>query len=600
MLRGSLSARPLALQASGLAFGHPCAALGQCQAIKPGNINTCGILVYAHFTLPSVNTAHLIGVRTEKTRTMFRSLFALLFALAFPLLAQAQPAFSVGVSPFSIPGFEGVQSFVSATHNGYIVLLGGRKDGLHQRQPFASFAAAGNNATIHVLQPASGAYWSTALSGLPEALQEQLQSTNMQFHQSGEQLVITGGYGYSESVGDHITHALLTVADVPTLINAVINDGDLAAAFEFAPDARMAVTGGYLHHLQDTFYLVGGHKFTGRYNPHNGPSFVQEYTNQVRRFTLDMEGSPAIGFYEAWTDEMNLHRRDYNLVPQVFPGGIHGFTAFSGVFQHAADLPFLNSVDITAEGYTVNNDFEQFLNHYHCGTAPLYDPATGEMHTLFFGGMSQYYFTPEGDLRQDDQVPFVPTIGAVTRYSDGTMSEYKVGELPALLGAGSEFIPVGNGYSGWPEVQQMSYPAAGDSLFIGYLVGGIESSSENIFFVNNGTQSAPSGTLFSVYLKAESVSAAEEVNQPSGIAELSLSPNPASGQVALSYRLSSPLQVNVTIADMNGQIIRQKGLGLQLPGQYEEWIDTAQLPAGAYLLHLSAGQSQRVLPLVVH
>ncbi|TXB61671.1 hypothetical protein FRY97_17980 [Phaeodactylibacter luteus] len=35
MLRGSLSARPLALQASGLAFGHPCAALGQRQAIKP-------------------------------------------------------------------------------------------------------------------------------------------------------------------------------------------------------------------------------------------------------------------------------------------------------------------------------------------------------------------------------------------------------------------------------------------------------------------------------------------------------------------------------------------------------------------------------------
>ncbi|TXB62175.1 hypothetical protein FRY97_15440 [Phaeodactylibacter luteus] len=35
MLRGSLSARPLALQASGLAFGHPFAALGRCQAIKP-------------------------------------------------------------------------------------------------------------------------------------------------------------------------------------------------------------------------------------------------------------------------------------------------------------------------------------------------------------------------------------------------------------------------------------------------------------------------------------------------------------------------------------------------------------------------------------
>ncbi|TXB61524.1 hypothetical protein FRY97_18660 [Phaeodactylibacter luteus] len=32
MLRGSLLARPLALQASGLAFGHPFAALGRCQA----------------------------------------------------------------------------------------------------------------------------------------------------------------------------------------------------------------------------------------------------------------------------------------------------------------------------------------------------------------------------------------------------------------------------------------------------------------------------------------------------------------------------------------------------------------------------------------
>ncbi|TXB67958.1 hypothetical protein FRY97_03680 [Phaeodactylibacter luteus] len=31
MLRGSLSARPHALQALGLAFGHPFAALGQCQ-----------------------------------------------------------------------------------------------------------------------------------------------------------------------------------------------------------------------------------------------------------------------------------------------------------------------------------------------------------------------------------------------------------------------------------------------------------------------------------------------------------------------------------------------------------------------------------------
>ncbi|TXB68937.1 hypothetical protein FRY97_02390 [Phaeodactylibacter luteus] len=53
MLRGSLSARPLALQASGLAFGHPFAALGQCQAsaLSPKSINACGMLVHARSNL---------------------------------------------------------------------------------------------------------------------------------------------------------------------------------------------------------------------------------------------------------------------------------------------------------------------------------------------------------------------------------------------------------------------------------------------------------------------------------------------------------------------------------------------------------------------
>ncbi len=44
MLRGSLPARPLALQASGLAFSHPFAALVRFQ---PKSITPCGILVYA-------------------------------------------------------------------------------------------------------------------------------------------------------------------------------------------------------------------------------------------------------------------------------------------------------------------------------------------------------------------------------------------------------------------------------------------------------------------------------------------------------------------------------------------------------------------------
>lgn len=520
-----------------------------------------------------------------------------LFLLLSSFLASssAQSGFSVTVHPFTIDGFDGVQSFVSATYDGHILIIGGRKDGLHQRQPFASFLTSGNNTTIHLLHPETGGHWSASVDALPEPLQEQLQSTNMQFHQVGDQLVITGGYGYSPSMNDHITYAMLTVVDVPALANALLNDGDIASAFQYVPDFRMAVTGGYLQHLQDTFYLVGGHRFTGRYNPHDGPSFEQEYTNAIRRFTIDnITSDPTIGFYEAWTDEMNLHRRDYNLVMQVFPGGQLGMTAFSGVFQHAVDLPFLNSVDITSAGYMVNNDFEQHLNHYHCGTAPIYDAATGDMHTLFFGGMSQFYLDAAGELREDQEVPFVSTIGRVTRHADGSMAEQRVGELPALLGAGSEFIPVGNTLDWQPDIQVLHLPAAGDSLFIGFLVGGIESTQPNIFFINDGTQSVATNSLFRVYLKPEGVSSNQEVAAQPKLQALQLSPNPAASQLQLSFELAQAATVLATLVDYQGKIIRQADLGGLSAGAQTVTLNIEDLPVGPYLLNLTAGQSQVV------
>jgi hypothetical protein len=291
---------------------------------------------------------------------------------------------------------------------------------------------------------------------------------------------------------------------------------------------------------------------------------------------------------------MNLHRRDYNLVKQVFPGEQLGMTAFSGVFQHAIDLPFLNSVDITGSGYTVNNDFEQHLNHYHCGTAPIYDTTTGDMHTLFFGGMSQFYLDAEGELREDQAVPFVPTIGRVTRHTDGSMAEQRVGELPALLGAGSEFIPVGNTLDWQPDIQMLNLPAAGDSLFIGYLVGGIESTQPNIFFINDGTQSVATNSLFRVYLKPEGITNNQEVPAQPKLQSLLLSPNPAADQLQLSFDLAEATTVLATLVDYQGKIIRQTDLGYLGGGAQTATLGIEDLPAGAYLLNLSAGQSQVV------
>ena len=530
---------------------------------------------------------------------MKRILLATLFwAVFFSGLSQAQPSFRFHLEPFSIDGFTGIQSFASGQSGPYILLLGGRTDGLHQRMPFSSFAADGNNTTIQVIQPESGQRWEASVTSLPASLSEQLQSTNMEFYQEGDYLYIIGGYGYSPTVGDHTTHEKLAVVDVPGLVNAIIQGASIAPHFRQISDTRMAVTGGYLLKVDDTFYLVGGQRFEGRYNPHNGPSFVQEYTNQVRKFRIIDDGQNlSIADYEPITDEVNLHRRDYNVLPQVFPDGALGMTAFSGVFQHNLDLPFLNSVDITPAGHSVNNNFLQYLNHYHCGTAALYDADSNAMHSVFFGGISQFHLDVNGNLVEDQEVPFVTTIGLVSRASDGSMQEQKIGDMPSLMGASSEFILAPETPRSYPGIIDLN--ALADSTFIGYLIGGIESTQPNIFFVNTGSESTAQTTLFRVYYVPEEISANPKVQAPRLLQGLKLSPNPASGTVKVDFGLLASLPVTIMVQDSSGRIVYERQLGKIPAGEQVEILALPELPAGLYTLSLSAGRELLTARLVI-
>ena len=112
----------------------------------------------------------------------------------------------------------------------------------------------------------------------------------MQHEQVDTSLIITGGYAYSASACDHTTYSNLIVVDVPGTISAIINGRSIKPHFIQKQDAFFQLTGGQMEYLNDTFYLVGGQKFIGRYNP-MGPShglgFIQEYTNDIRKFCLE-------------------------------------------------------------------------------------------------------------------------------------------------------------------------------------------------------------------------------------------------------------------------------------------------------------------------
>jgi hypothetical protein len=430
-----------------------------------------------------------------------RYLVSILFFLLLPgrsLFSQTE--FSFWIEPYTIPNLPGLQSYVAGQYEGKWILIGGRLDGLHLRQPNQSFSASGNNTNVYVVNPETKQVWSASVLSLAAALREQLQSTNMEFLSKGDKLYVVGGYGYSASANNHITYPSLVVVEMPGLINAVLNGQSIQPFFRQVQDDYFAVTGGQLGMLGDTLLLVGGHRFDGRYTPNNSMMFTQAYTHQIRKFKVTLsEGQLSVPFKETVTDAAELHRRDYNLAPQVFTDGSLGYTAFSGVFQVNANLPFLNTVDIKSNHYAPKAGFDQLLNHYHSGNFTLYDAEANHMYSIFFGGMAQYYMDGSGNYVKDDEVPFVSTIGKVTRRANGNMQEEKIGDLPGLLGAGSAFL-INHDLPAYANEVIKLEALENDTSFAGYLYGGIESTAPNIFFINDGTQSAAVNRLYKVHI----------------------------------------------------------------------------------------------------
>ena len=412
--------------------------------------------------------------------------------------------FSIRLEPMEMTDMPALQSFAYANWQGKWLLIGGRKDGLHRRQPFAGFDEEGQNKYIYVVDPVTKKVWKQSLEKFPASIAEQFKSTNLEFCQTGDRLVLAGGYGFSKSSDEHITYPYLTIIKVDHLINAIVNAQPLKDVIVQITDQRMAVTGGRLAKVGDTLLLSGGHRFDGSYNPvgpDHGPGFTQQYTNEIRKFSIEYENDiPVIKNYTAIHDSINLHRRDYNLVPQVFAGDELGYTMFSGVFQYNRDLPFTNFVDISGGSYKVNNAFNQKYSHYHSAVLSLYDKAAAAMYSIFFGGIAQYYRSVHGKPVNDKDVPFTKTISVIIRKGDTVEEALLPVQMPGYLGAAAEFI-FAPGSANYKEGI-----AAIDSLetketLIGYIVGGINSSAKNIFWDNTGKESKANGTIIKMYVK---------------------------------------------------------------------------------------------------
>lgn len=473
------------------------------------------------------------------------------------VLAQTTFDYEVQLNPITIPNFPGIHSYAFAQHDGKWLLIGGRIDGMHARQPFNAFPANSNNTNIYVVDIATNQFWSASVNSLATPLKEQLQATNFNFYQDETTLYIIGGYAFSATANDHITFNKLTSVNVPNLINAVINGTSIASNFKQMTDENLTVNGGQLGKIGNTFYLIGGHRFDGRYNPMNNPTFVQTYTDGIKKFQIDNSGTQlSISNYEVITDAVHLHRRDYNLLPQIFPNGEEGYTIFSGVFQINADLPFLYPVDIKSSGYVAQTTFNQYLSNYHSSKSALYDATTNRMHNLFFGGISQYYYNGT-TLVQDNNVPFVNTISRTTRFADGSLTEYQLPQtMPGLKGASAEFIPnkALPHYSN--EVIKLNEITANEFV-IGHIVGGLSSPSLNPFTGNQTSTTSANATIYEVKLIKTTPLGVQEINGKNPFS-FSIYPNPTvNNKVKIDFSIPYVAELEYILTSIDGKILSE-------------------------------------------
>ena len=523
--------------------------------------------------------------------------FLVFCSFLIPFLGNAQ--FTLKVFPSAtLNSAPAIHSGAFTVYNGKWVFIGGRKNGLHGFLPPFAFPGNGVNNMVWVVDPATNQSWSSAVDSLPVNIKEAVASSNMEFYRTDSILYMVGGYGWKDSLQDFVTFPVLTSVHLPGLIDAVINNKKIIPFFKSTVDQRLAVCGGHLQKLDSVYYLVFGHRFDGRYDKSSTTGFfVQKYSNEIRKFTItENAGNIQIGNYSSIKDTANFHRRDFNLIPQIYASGVKALTAFSGVFQYTANLPYMTCIDITKSGYTHQSGFNQNLSQYHSAVAALYDTTAKDQHNIFFGGISQYYIdSVSGNTVYDTLVPFVNTVSKVVRSAANTYQEFNMGiRLPGLIGTNAYFLPD-------PAINLINEEVIilnglADSTRIGYIIGGIETPDKNIGQTDPSLSFARLQPLEVYYFNGSPTHMNGITND---VLSFRAYQKAVGSDIVVEFELPKAMQVKVSAFTVDGKLLKELMDGSKLQGPQRLSFPSASMSPGVYFIGMEAGSNIKFAKLVI-
>ncbi|MEO8151156.1 MAG: T9SS type A sorting domain-containing protein [Bacteroidia bacterium] len=525
---------------------------------------------------------------------------SILFIFAvFKSSAQVQQ-FTLSIDTASFISMPHIHSYAHAEWNDKWIFIGGRTNGLHGFTPPSGFTNNGINDSIYVVDPVTDTRMAVNIFNefTDTLMLNALRASFFEYSQNDSMLYMVGGFGYTLDSSSYSTHANLIAVNIKNLVDDITNGLPVAPDFRLLQDSVFKVCGGNMYRMDSTYYLVFGHDFNNYYSVNDTLGFFsQQYTCEIRKFQINDDGiNLSISNYNAIHDSANFHRRDYNLVPQIFPDGTTGLTAFSGVFQYFAPNPFLNSVNITSAGYEVINNFNQNLSQYNSAVMPVYNTAENKMSTVFFGGMSLYQLdTVTNTLVTDTLIPFVKTISKVVRYADSSMTEYaNPTSMPALIGTNSIFIPSDSVtilHDGIIDLNALPY---GITL-AGRIIGGINSNLPNVSTSPN--LSHAENLVYNVYLNKFIDTKIEDHEVKNDILNLLVYPNPTDQTINIQFETQKPGPVSVNIYTSHGSLVKQIYQGSLTEGKHE--MKCTLQSAGTYFCKVQTENHIKSIMVVV-
>lgn len=490
----------------------------------------------------------------------------------------------------------GIHSFAYATYGSKWVFVGGRTNGMHGMNSNSNFETEFANTNIVVVDTIDWQWTSAPVTQLPQAIADPLSSTNMQYWANDTTLYMVGGYGWDSIAEEFNTYPTLTAIDIAGIVNAVETGDSLRPHIRQYVDTSLAVCGGELIQMDSLYYLVMGHKFTGRYSAPQ-ITYEQHYTNAIRRFSIVDDGvTLSIANFAEDVDTNNFHRRDLNAVRMDFPG-VSKIGILGGVFQKGRDLPFTRDI-FYGQGWDVEMDtmLTHKFNQYTAAHIVLLE-SSDIYNVIMLGGMGSYKYNDTTlAVMYDSLVPFSKTISMLRFNSSGRFDydnyygPYSIGEMPGYLGSNAIFINAG-GFTPTSShaISMADLPSPfyqGQSAFLGYLFGGIRGTAPNF-----GISSA-NDTIYRLYADGTFF---DNVAEIPGLSNVQLYPNPGNGMAVLSMKLEKAQKMNIVLLSANGSFLQTMHSGNLLPGQQTLQLAMGNLSAGLYFIRIETPQGTRVV-----